>query len=111
MNSNIEQMNVSILQLNQAIQALKQNKITCGEDVKNTLLQVQEYQDKIMEMLDIVKQIFDSRAEEVNALKHAVSNLEQNAERKVRLKSTVEKCTIFVISWWWVYLMVDKYLW
>lgn len=97
-------------QLNSINKSMEGGKITCSQDVMDFLKKVSKYQLKIESMLGDMKQKYEEERQHLTELQSAVLNMEKNAQAKVRQRSNIENITIFVITWWWVYLIVQKYV-
>ena len=97
-------------QLSSINKSMEGGKITCSQDVMDFLKKVSESQLKIEGMLGDMQQKYEEKRQQVADLQSAVLNMEKNAQAKVRQRSNIENITIFVITWWWVYLIVQKYV-
>ncbi len=110
MNSDLNTLNSLKQQLESIRINLKSEKIKCSDDVMNVLKEVTETQIKIEGMLADMKEKYEKKHQQVTELQSAFADMEKTAEAKVQQRSTIEKWTYFIISWWWVYLMAQKYV-
>ena len=108
----MDEIALSIKRLNQNVQSIRtlQGNITCSDDVKTLVTQVCEQQKEIQAILGTLRQDFNTKKQDVDALRKEFQNLEINAEKKVHRRSIIENGAIFIISLWWVYLMAEKYV-
>ena len=111
-------MRASLNTLNENISNLRtfirNGGIKCSDDVKEAVEKVQVEQNKIKDILEQIKQNHESKRQELEQLRKTVQNVEKDAkadaESKVRMKGNIEKWVTIVMSWWWAYLMVEKYV-